>query len=208
MSEAIVLPTLTQWTKNHLTAIIQAKSASALNATLDAFLFKDAAITVNGRHITRAEFTTLLRAEKLEETTASISFAGAVEVPSNRESHSELVRRFLLITATVQMIIHSTTRLALSESSSPPLLRKALSYKVHLLRPSYLHPSMLCMSRSSSSLVTLAGSDDTYTLIKNRIEQDESLPPPPHNIKGYTDRRRVKVLNEVVLEGSAISKSV
>lgn len=45
MSEAIVLPSLSQWTKNHLTAIIQATTPSAF----DAFLFKDAVITVKGR---------------------------------------------------------------------------------------------------------------------------------------------------------------
>lgn len=132
MSDAIVLPSLSRWTKNHLTAIIQAKSASALNASLDAFLFKDAVITVNGRHITRAEFTTLLGAEKLDETTASISFTGAVEVPANPKSH-ENVRRFLLITTTVQVVINITTRLALSGSSSPPPLRKPLLFKVRLL---------------------------------------------------------------------------
>jgi hypothetical protein len=135
MSEAIVLPSLSQWTKNHLTAIIQAKSASALNASLDAFLFKNAVITVNGRHITRAEFTTLLRTEKIDEKAASISFAGAVEVPANPKS-GELVRRFLLITATVQVVINITTRLALSESSSPPSLRKAFSLKVLLFSTS------------------------------------------------------------------------
>jgi len=134
MSAAIVLPSLSQWTKNHLTAIIQATSASALNASLDAFLFKDAVITVNGRNITRTEFTTLLRTEKFEEATASISFAGAVEVPANPKS-GELVRRFLLITANVQVIIN-ITRLALSESSSLPSLRKAFSFKVLLLRTS------------------------------------------------------------------------
>jgi hypothetical protein len=135
MSEAIILPTLSQWTKNHLTAIIQAKSASALNASLDAFLFKDAVITVNGRHITRVEFTTLLGTEKIDEKAASISFAGAVEVPVNHKS-GELVRRFLLITATVQVVINITTRLALSESSSPPSLRKAFSLKVLLFSTS------------------------------------------------------------------------
>jgi hypothetical protein len=132
MSEAIVLPSLSQWTKNHLTAIIQATSASALNASLDAFLFKDAVITVNGRTITRAEFTTLLGGEKLAEAAASISFAGAVEVPTNPKS-GELVRGFLPTTSTVQVIINITTRLALSESSSPPSLRKPSLFMMLLL---------------------------------------------------------------------------
>jgi hypothetical protein len=61
---------------------------------------------------------------------------------------------------------------------------------------------------SQSSDPTSVGTDDAYTLVQNRIEQDESLPPPPHGIKGFTDRRRVKVLNEVVLEGPVPQKSV
>ena len=82
----IVLPSLSQWTKNHLTAIFQATTASALEEALDAFLFKDAAITVNGRTISRTEFTNLLSGEKFDETHASVSFAGAVEVPADSKS--------------------------------------------------------------------------------------------------------------------------
>lgn len=106
MSEAIVLPSLSQWTKNHLTAIIQATTPSAF----DAFLFKDAVITVKGR--------------------------------------------------------------------------------THL--PLRIH----------------------YPVTKREIRRNEGfyllrsgLPPPPHNIRGFTDRRKVKVLNEVVLEGPVPSKS-
>lgn len=162
MSDAIVLPSLSRWTKNHLTAIIQAKSASALNASLDAFLFKDAVITVNGRHITRAEFTTLLGAEKLDETTASISFTGAVEVPANPKSHENAGSVGVFFTATI------------------------------------------------AQAIIIQGAPVEHWLIASInvvIEQDESLPPPPHGIKGFTDRRRVKVLNEVVLEGP-VPKSV
>ena len=44
---------------------------------------------------------------------------------------------------------------------------------------------------------------------RNRIEQDDSLPPPPRPpIRGFSDRRRVKVLNEVVLLGRVSSQSV
>ena len=95
MSEAIILPSLSQWTKNHLTTIIQATTPSALDASLNAFLFKDAVITVNGCTISRYEFTTQLRSEKFAETKAFISFAGAIEVPADPTSH-ELVGAFPL----------------------------------------------------------------------------------------------------------------
>ena len=42
---------------------------------------------------------------------------------------------------------------------------------------------------------------------RNRIEQDASLPPPPRPIIEQ-DRRRVKVLNEVVLLGRVSRQSV
>ncbi|KIJ92279.1 hypothetical protein K443DRAFT_685361 [Laccaria amethystina LaAM-08-1] len=163
MSEAIVLPSLSQWTKNHLTAIIQATSASALNASLDAFLFKDAVITVNGRTVTRAEFTTLLGGEKLAEAAASISFAGAVEVPTNPKSGELAGSVGVFFTAIIAQAI-------------------------------VIHDAPVEHQLTASINVV--------------IEQDESLPPPPHNIRGYTDRRRVKVLNEVVLNGPLVPKSV
>jgi hypothetical protein len=84
-TQILLLP-LSQWTKNHLTAIFQATTASALDTAIDAFLFKDAVITVNGRTISRTEFTNLLSGEKFDETHASVSFAGAVEVPADPES--------------------------------------------------------------------------------------------------------------------------
>ncbi|KIK09677.1 hypothetical protein K443DRAFT_82837, partial [Laccaria amethystina LaAM-08-1] len=74
---------LSQWTENHLPAIFQATTASAIEAALDGFLFKDAAITVNGRTISRTEFTNLLSGKKFDETHASVSFAGAVKVPAD-----------------------------------------------------------------------------------------------------------------------------
>ncbi|KIK00087.1 hypothetical protein K443DRAFT_101078 [Laccaria amethystina LaAM-08-1] len=163
MSEAIVLPSLSQWTKNHLTAIIQAKSASALNASLDAFLFKNAVITVNGRHITRAEFTTLLRTEKIDEKAASISFAGAVEVPANPKSGE--------LAGSVGVFFTAIIAQGILIEGAP--VQHQLTASINVV-----------------------------------IEQDESLPPPPHGIKGFTDRRRVKVLNEVVLEGPVPQKSV
>jgi hypothetical protein len=86
MSVNIVLPTLTQWTKNHVTAIIQAQNKAALEAAVDAFLSKSATINVNGAQITRDAFVQQLSGENFEEAGAQVNFNASVEVqadPSN-----------------------------------------------------------------------------------------------------------------------------
>ncbi|KIK09657.1 hypothetical protein K443DRAFT_393298 [Laccaria amethystina LaAM-08-1] len=163
MTTDIVLPSLSQWTKNHLTAIFQATTASALDTALDAFLFKDAVITVNGRTISRTEFTNLLSGEKFDETHASVSFAGAVEVPTDPKSPVLAGSVGVFLTAVVDEAI--------------------------IIRD-------------------VPVQEQTTASINVVIEQDDSLPPPPRPpIHGFTDHRRVKVLNEVVLLGR-VSQSV
>ncbi|KAF5329712.1 hypothetical protein D9619_009154 [Psilocybe cf. subviscida] len=80
MSVNIVLPTLTQWTKNHVTAIIQAKNQAALEAAVDAFLSKSATINVNGAQITRDAFVQQLSSENFDEQGATVNFNESVEV--------------------------------------------------------------------------------------------------------------------------------
>lgn len=82
MSSAIVLPTLTQWVENHLTAIIQAKTQTELESTLDAFFSKNATIIVNGTQISRADIFTQLYGQKIDEQSATVNFTASVAVPT------------------------------------------------------------------------------------------------------------------------------
>lgn len=91
MSSNIVLPSLTQWTENHITAILQATSQSALTNALDAFLAKNAVITVNGANISRADFAKQIQSEKFDEAQAIVTFIGAVEVPANPNKSVEVI---------------------------------------------------------------------------------------------------------------------
>ena len=84
MSTAIVLPTLTQWAEDHITAINKATNDKDLSHALD-FLSKNATIVVNGVHISRVEFEKQLQGEKFEEIDATISFLGAVQVPADKD---------------------------------------------------------------------------------------------------------------------------
>ncbi|KAF8958553.1 hypothetical protein BDZ97DRAFT_1439176 [Flammula alnicola] len=83
MSTNIVLPTLTQWTKNHITAIIEAQTQADLESAVDAFLSKNATITVNGVQISQADFVKQLSVENFAEAGATVAFSASVEVPAD-----------------------------------------------------------------------------------------------------------------------------
>jgi len=84
MSQILLLP-LTQWTKNHITAIIQATNQTDLDSAIDAFLSQDATIVVNGVEVSRAEFVNQVQTEKFNEAGVTVSFAASVEVPADND---------------------------------------------------------------------------------------------------------------------------
>ncbi|KAH9477140.1 hypothetical protein JR316_0011056 [Psilocybe cubensis] len=83
MSTAIVLPTLTEWTEQHITSIFQAKTNADLTSALDGFLSDKAVITFNGKQISRADYVGQLQAEKFREVSADVNFLGAVQAPTD-----------------------------------------------------------------------------------------------------------------------------
>jgi len=105
MSANIVLPSLSNWTKNHISAIYQATSQSATSDALDNFLSKDAIITANGKKISRTNLTKDLQSEKFLELGASLSFAGIVEVPADNTSRVQAGSVGTFFTVTIQETI-------------------------------------------------------------------------------------------------------
>lgn len=83
MTSNIVLPNLVNWTKNHITSIIATTTQADLDTALNAFLSKNASITVNGVNFSRDQYKTFLQGEKLLETTAAVTFSGEVVVPTD-----------------------------------------------------------------------------------------------------------------------------
>ncbi|KDQ62740.1 hypothetical protein JAAARDRAFT_30645 [Jaapia argillacea MUCL 33604] len=83
MTSAIVLPNLTQWTESRITAILKATSTTDFDQAFDAFIAPDAQITVNGAPLTRDQYKQQLAGEGLLEALASVTFNGAVEVPTD-----------------------------------------------------------------------------------------------------------------------------
>ncbi|KAF9476911.1 hypothetical protein BDN70DRAFT_881837 [Pholiota conissans] len=88
MATAVLLPKLTDWVQNHITAIIEAKTTHDLHDAVNRFLNQHAMITVNGAHISRAEFVKQLKAENFAEEKATITFNDSIEVPDSREGES------------------------------------------------------------------------------------------------------------------------
>ena len=84
MSSAIVLPSLSNWTESHISAIYKAQSDTS--SAIDNFLSKDAVIVVNGKKISRDYFGKELQSEKFIEVSASVEFLNIVEVPSDKET--------------------------------------------------------------------------------------------------------------------------
>lgn len=86
MSSNIILPSLTNWTKNHISAIIEATTQADLGAAVDGFLSESATITVNGASVSRDQYKNILEREKFLETAATVAFSGEVEVPTDPSS--------------------------------------------------------------------------------------------------------------------------
>ncbi|KAF7345040.1 hypothetical protein MVEN_01666900 [Mycena venus] len=86
MSANIVLPPLKTWAEQHLSSIIKATTKTAFDSAFDAFLSKNAKITVNGKHVSRDDYQKQLQGEGFDEAGATVQFSGAVEVPSESNS--------------------------------------------------------------------------------------------------------------------------
>ena len=91
MAANIVLPSLSSWTQSHITALYQATSPTTFNEALDAFLAKDAQITVNGVLISRANFAKQIQSEQFDEQAAIVTFAGTVSVSSDKEQPVDVI---------------------------------------------------------------------------------------------------------------------
>ncbi|KAJ7817554.1 hypothetical protein B0H14DRAFT_2344442 [Mycena olivaceomarginata] len=136
MSVNIVLPPLKAWAEQHLSSIIQATTKTAFDSAFDAFLSKNATITLNGKDISRDEYQKQLQGEGFDEAGATVQFSGAVEVPSEINSiqvgggsvglfYTALIAENIVVQdASVQRQITSSLNLVIEEDKSltPPNL--------------------------------------------------------------------------------------
>ena len=91
MSEMFVLPTLTRWTENSLSAMLKATTKEEYDQAFDRFLARNAQVTVNGIPIAREEYKQRMldvsAAGSIVES-VELRFDAAVEQQSNGKSVS------------------------------------------------------------------------------------------------------------------------
>ena len=97
MSANIVLPTLSAWAQQHLTALFQATDKDSFNDAFAAFFTKHPSLTVNGRSVSVADYKRQLLLGKTFETDAQVAFTGTVQVPSDADSPFDV--RFSAVTS-------------------------------------------------------------------------------------------------------------
>jgi len=91
MTAAIVLPSLTDWTKGKLAALIEANTQPKFDEVFDSFLAKEAVVTFNGAHVSREEYKQRLQEQSaLNQQSASVKFDAAVELPTSEETGSKV----------------------------------------------------------------------------------------------------------------------
>ena len=85
MASNIVLPTLTAWAEQHIVALFQATDEATFDEAFSAFFTKNAKITVNGQHVSLADYKKSIWQAKFLEAGAQVAFTGAVQVPSDAD---------------------------------------------------------------------------------------------------------------------------
>ncbi|EKM52786.1 uncharacterized protein PHACADRAFT_261414 [Phanerochaete carnosa HHB-10118-sp] len=86
MGPGPVILTLDSWVEQHLQEVLTAKSQTAFDDAFDAFVALDASITVNGQHMSRAEYKKTLWNDEAHETSGTVTFKGTVAVPKNSKA--------------------------------------------------------------------------------------------------------------------------
>lgn len=83
MSSNIVLPSLSTWAEQRLTALFQITNETDFDAAYAAFFTKNPKITVNGKTLSSDAYKKQIWSGKGLEQGAQVAYSGAVEVPDN-----------------------------------------------------------------------------------------------------------------------------
>ncbi|KAJ6459926.1 hypothetical protein C8R45DRAFT_1081292 [Mycena sanguinolenta] len=80
------VPPMKAWAEHHLASIFKAPTQPEFTDAFDAFLSQKATVTVNGRDLSVEQYKNMLQGEKYNQTSASIKFHSAVDVPADSSS--------------------------------------------------------------------------------------------------------------------------
>ncbi|EKM52784.1 uncharacterized protein PHACADRAFT_198833 [Phanerochaete carnosa HHB-10118-sp] len=84
MAANIVLPPLTTWAEEHITALFNTTDESTFNEAFDNFVAASpSSIVVNGQRLTRAQYKDQVWKDKFLEAAAQVQYLGAVSVPKD-----------------------------------------------------------------------------------------------------------------------------
>lgn len=75
--------TLTSWVEDRLTTLLKASSQSDFTTAFDNFFAHDAAFTVNGASLSRAEYAKRMFASQARDHEVTIVFPGTLEIPKD-----------------------------------------------------------------------------------------------------------------------------
>ncbi|CCL99831.1 uncharacterized protein FIBRA_01855 [Fibroporia radiculosa] len=145
------VPPLAIWTKESVSALYTATSSANFNDAFNAFLADDAVFTVNGKHLTRAQYKDLLQGEKFLEGSAQVSFSDSVEVPKNENEPAEagsvglffkvtVAERDLVFGAPVTRTVTSSLNVTIVEDGSALNRRVSTLSQVVLTETSPIRP--------------------------------------------------------------------
>ena len=81
MSKAggLEIPTLDEWAKQRLTAVVTAKTQQSYDKAFDAFISQNVRITFNGKSLTRDEYKRRIRSEETFQLSSSADIRNIVE---------------------------------------------------------------------------------------------------------------------------------
>ncbi|KAF7795749.1 hypothetical protein EIP86_006916 [Pleurotus ostreatoroseus] len=100
-SRRIVLPTLSNWAEQHITALFKTTDEQTFDELFDNTFLKDAKIIVNGHHLSREQYRKQLLSAKGLEEGAQVAYTGAVEVPDNADQPDDSGNVGLFLQATI-----------------------------------------------------------------------------------------------------------
>ncbi|KAJ6479033.1 hypothetical protein C8R45DRAFT_1156552 [Mycena sanguinolenta] len=124
MSVHMVLPPLNDWAQQHLFAILKATTQTEFDSAFDAFLSKNATITVNGKKVSRDEYQKQLQGKRFDEAGATVQLSGAVEAGSIQAGvvglfyAAAITEHIVVRDAPVEKHITSSLNLVLEEEES------------------------------------------------------------------------------------------
>ena len=85
MSVNIALPDLPTWVKENITGLYSAKTEEQFDSAFDVFIAKDVKITVNGQHVSRDKYKSMIFGEIKSDVSATVTFNGLVSVPADSQ---------------------------------------------------------------------------------------------------------------------------